>query len=267
MDTSIVDFKNPPVNEVVCGVAFRDIQNYTNPHMGLFWSTVRDDFPIAEVKPLLVPPGSELTIEITDVPPAPRYFLRSEDHSELIQLQANRFLYNWVRTETKPEYPRYRRVIRRFNKLRGLFEAFLEKHSLGPMSIRELRLTYVNHIPQGEGWNTPSDIAKIFPAFRFKRRGCRYLTAPVGWNFVTQFPVRHKDSRLEVSIRTGSKQVADGKDQLLFIFQLTVIGNIVDPSTAQTRAWFNMAREAIDLSFLDLTNTKVQTEVWGIHEY
>lgn len=267
MDKSIVDFKNAPVNEVVCGIAFRELENYSTPQMGLFWSAVRNEFPVAEIMPPLTPPGPEPKLHLSVVPPAPRYFLRSADRSELIQLQENRFLYNWLRTENKPVYPHYKHVIRRFNKLKRTFKNFLDKHDLGSISVRELRLTYVNHILQGEGWDTPADIAKVFPNFRFKRRGCRYLNSPIGWNFVTHFPVQHENSLLEVTVRTGSKDPGNGTEQPLFILQLTVIGNVVDPSQTEMQAWFNMAREAIDLSFLDLTDAKVQKEIWGIHEH
>lgn len=265
MDDSIVDFANPPVAEVVCGIRFAELPNYSSPHMGLFWSTLRDEFPVAEVMNPLLLPGGKIKFKVS-APPPPRYFLRSEDRGELIQLQEDRFLYNWIRTESKPKYPRYRQVIKRFNKLRDRFESFLSDHDFGPISIRELYLAYVNHIAEGEGWNTPAEIGKVFPDFRFKLRGRRYLKAPIGWNLVTYYPVKDRNARLEVSMRTGEKKTVEGNEQRLFLLQLSVIGDVVAPSPGEQQDWFDMAREAIDLGFLDLTSGKMQNEVWRMHE-
>lgn len=267
MDESIVDFENPPVSEVVCGVGFTKPDNFTSPYMGLFWSTVRDEFPVAEVKPPLPPPGSEFNFILSDTPPPPRYFLRTREGDELLQLQENRFLYNWLQTQRNPKYPRYKNVIKRFHKLRKQFEMFLQDHDLQQMAVRELRLTYVNHIMEGEGWNNLADVGKIFPNFQLKQRGRRYLRGPTGWNFKTWFPVKDRNSRLQVTIRNGIKKIAEDPEQRLYVLDLTVIGDVVDPSQGELQRWFDMAREAIDLSFLDLTSSKIQNEIWKVQEH
>lgn len=267
MSDSIVDFENPPVSEVVCGIAFTKLEDFTSPYMGLFWSTVRDEFPVAEVKPPLPPPGSEFKFTLPDTPPPPRYFLRSSEGNELLQLQENRFLYNWLGTQSNPKYPRYKTVIKRFHKLRKKFEKFLQDHDLHQMAIRELRLTYVNHIMEGEGWNNLADVGKVFPNFRLKQRGRRYLRVPTDWNFMTLFPVKDQNSRLQVTIRNGTKKTAEDVEQRLYVLDLTVIGDVVDPSQGELQRWFDMAREAIDLSFLDLTSSKIQSEIWKVREH
>ena len=89
MDESIVDFERPPVTEVICGIGFKSIAQFHAPHMGLFWNAIRKDFPIAEVRPPLMSPGeSPGIIKVLEGTGAPtRFFLRSEDRTELVQVQ------------------------------------------------------------------------------------------------------------------------------------------------------------------------------------
>ena len=266
-DKTIVNFGNPPVTEVVCGIGFRRLANYSTPQMGFFWSQLYDEFPTAEIKAPLVPPGGqiEFSTEFGSLP-SPRYFLRNPGRDEVVQLQDTCFLYNWIKTPEKPVYPRYAKVVRRFNKLRNQFQSFLRKDQLGELDIRELRLTYVNHIPQGQGWNTLSDLGKIFPAYRMRSQKRRYLGRATAYNFTVRYPVRDKNSHLEVSIRTATQETEAKEVQTVITFQLAVIGQVVSPSEQEIQGWFDMAREAINLSFLDLTSKEMQQKLWQIDE-
>ena len=267
MDESIVDFDKPPVSEVVCGIGFAEPRGFSTPHMGLFWRTVLEEFPVAEVKDVITPPGETHAIRVSNVPPPPRFFLRSEDRSELIQVQENRFLYNWLKTDDDKPYPRYKKVITRFHEFRKRFERFLADYGFGEIAHRELRLEYVNHIPEGEGWEHPADINRIFPGFKYRRRERRYLKPPMDFDIRSRHPVAYENSRLDVSIRTGCKRAGENSEQRIFIFQLTVVGDVSDPAEEEMQAWFDMAREAINLSFLDLTSSNAQAKIWGIHEH
>lgn len=42
------------------------------------------------------------------------------------------------------------------------FQVFLEEEHLGALMPEQYELTYVNHIPQGEGWKVNGDIGKCF---------------------------------------------------------------------------------------------------------
>jgi len=268
MDVRIVDFERPPVSEVVCGIGFDSLSNYSAPQMGLFWSEVIEEFPHAEIKAPIFSLGPDPGITISSEEfPTPRFFLKNSMGDELIQLQEDRFLFNWIKTDPQKEYPQYQYLITRFNDLRRKFGQFLRKYEIGPLMVRELHLAYVNHIPEGQGWSTFKDVGKIFPSFKLDGRKFRYLSKePRGWNFTIHYPIKDEKSRMEISIRPWSRQVGEGKDERLFIFQLSVFGNVVDPSPEEIQRWFDLAREAINLSFLDLTSEKSQKEVWGIHE-
>ena len=174
MDDSIVDFDHPPVSEVICGIGFKELSGFEAPQMGLFWNAIRSEFPIAEGRGPIVPPGGEFTIELSPETAAPiRFFLRSKNRAELVQVQSNRLLYNWLKTESGNPYPRFRGVIKRFRFVRRRFERFLKANSFEAPAIRELRLEYLNNIPSGEGWKNLGDLSKLFPDFRYRRRNRR----------------------------------------------------------------------------------------------
>ena len=266
---SLVDFDNPPVSEVVCGLGFQNPADYSTPHMGLFWSSIRDEFPHVQVSPPLPPPGP-ITLVASDTPPPPRYILKNKGGNELIQVQDTWFFYNWVRLGTDNEYPHYNWVMSRFHEHRQRFEKFVEGAGIGKIVPKELRLTYVNHIPEGQGWNKLESIGRVFPDFKYRRRTRRYLRPPRLWNIVTNHPVEDERARLEVSIRSGSRRrkTMEGteEEQKLFIMQLSVIGSVDALSDDEMQSWFDMAREAIVLSFLDLTDDKVQRDIWRRHD-
>jgi hypothetical protein len=57
------------ITEVVCGVTFRPLAKITAPHLGLYWASIRPDFPTCrEVEPLL-PTASTAVSRIIRPPP------------------------------------------------------------------------------------------------------------------------------------------------------------------------------------------------------
>ena len=50
-------YKNPPVDEVVCGCQFQPLGRFKLPHLGLFWEKFRREFPTTEHAPPLVSEG------------------------------------------------------------------------------------------------------------------------------------------------------------------------------------------------------------------
>ena len=263
MDTTIVDFEKPPVAEVVCGLGFERVPQFHSPHMGLFWAQIRDEFPISEVHP---PIQSSLVsrsfVEFVEFPELVRHFYRSADRSELVQLQQDRFLYNWLKASTDTIYPRYKGVITRFGRLRKKFDQFFKQLDFPPLRINELRLEYVNHVLKGEGWESPADINDVFPDFRFRKKGTKYLRPPTAWNLAFRHPVKDPNSQMNIAIRTATKPGDGDQQQQIFLIQLSVIGRLENPPARDIQEWFDMAREAIDLSFVDLTAPEMQKRFW-----
>src|SRR5688572_21037642 len=86
-----VHFKRPPVVETLLGVQFAALPRLTLPMLGLFWGTIRDQYPVSQVQPPLNPaieefpptPTLQVGVEIASEPDARFWFIRD---TELIQV-------------------------------------------------------------------------------------------------------------------------------------------------------------------------------------
>ena len=82
----------------------------------------------------------------------PRIWFVSKEQNMLIQIQDDRFLFNWRRmqVQNKEAYPRYSKIIEAFKTNLRIFQRFLEEEKLESVKPKKCELTYVNHIPKGE---------------------------------------------------------------------------------------------------------------------
>jgi len=175
MTRPLPEFDNPPVTEVALSVQFEKLDSLRVPQLGYIWHAFRDRFPQMEEQPPLEPafeqfglptgrrPGVRL--ELLATPPRPRLWFLNESGTELVQVQQDRFVRNWRRTEDSKEYPRYTRLRARF---REDFEAFcdlIRVEQWGSIEPNQCEVTYVNIIPAGEGWQEHGDLGKVLTVF------------------------------------------------------------------------------------------------------
>src|ERR1700760_3715241 len=93
-------FSNPPITEVVTSLYYLPIGELRSQHIGLFWGSVRERFPFCDQQPVvIVGPNDPMPIlELSgEMSPMPRFWLHSDKHPMLIQLQRNAFMLNWRR--------------------------------------------------------------------------------------------------------------------------------------------------------------------------
>lgn len=120
-------------------------------------------------------------------------------------------------------------------------------------------MTYVNHIPKGDGWETNSDIGNVFSDFAWHAGKERFLSAPDRINWRTSFALPNRAGRLHVKIQTG---VFREDEHPLLLFELTVRGIGTDTSAEAMWAWFDLTHEWIVRGFTDLTNPQMQKNIW-----
>ena len=108
------------------------------------------------------------------------------------------------------------------------FRQFVDAFKLGPLQPIQDEMTYVNHIPQGDGWNSLEEIGNVFPDFTRRRQGERFLRQPEQINWRTSFPLPQQRGRLHTVVR-HTKRMSDKKSLLLF--ELTARGFPGDPSS------------------------------------
>ena len=256
------DFEKPPLVEVVCGVLFDDVKELLVPHFGQLWERFKPEYVACQERPPIAPVfennASELTIEFSNIPPLPRIWFVRQDGNGIIQVQRDRFLYNWRQTRPSDEYPRYHTVINSFNAHFSKFQEFITSTALGEVRPLQYEMTYVNHVPFGkDGVNR--GIGRILPDCAWRALPERFLPEIEGfiWNPVFRLP--DENGRLHVKAQV----VIRANDNMpILLLEITARGIGTDRSIEGMQAWFDLAREWIVRGFADLTGSDIQDE-WG----
>jgi uncharacterized protein (TIGR04255 family) len=260
------EYDNPPVNEVVCGILFKRIDEFLNPYLGLLWERYKPEYSeCLEVVPLVPiienfdkpsPPEPQADLE---APLLPRTWFVHTNGNGVIQVQRDRFLHNWRKIRPDDEYPRYQNVLSMFRSHLSQFTQFLAEHSLGAVTPLQYELTYINHIMQGEGWETISDVEKVFPNFSWPTSKDSFLSSPESVNWQLTFMLPDQAGRLRTKLQSATRR---GDGHPLLVFELTVrgIGNYTTLETMWN--WFALAHEWVVRGFADLTDPQVQKDIW-----
>ena len=250
-------FKAPPINEVVMGVRFAQIEGLQLTHFGLFWSLLRGEFgrseeasPLGTIEDLIISKGGG---------PLPRTWLIHNDEQYLIQLQPNIFFFNWRRQKDTGEYPRYATIKPLFHDYLHRFLEFLTKEQLPLPEAANCELTYVNMIPERQIGGAIDGIGGMFPDLSWRQLKDRYLQAPNSIIWQTTFDLPDDAGELTTKIQSA-KRVADDVSYLRFEISARGVGSKLPMDTLE--GWFDLAHEAIVLSFVDLTGIEMQREVW-----
>ena len=265
-DSPLPKFDDPPVIETVLGVEFSGLDNWGVPHFGLLWIHMRDRFPRWDVKPPLVSeienfdrsaskPQSSMQI-LTE--PEMRCWFVDEDDKTLVQIQKDRFIYNWRKTDTNDKYPHYEDSVRpAFEQVWKEFNNFVNQEQLGNLNILQCEVTYINHLEIGIGWESTSDFGKVFTTLTDPERG-EFLPLPEALSFNSAYQMPEKSGRLRVSVKPAFRN-KDGKE----ILQLTLTAR-VKPSEgdfASLMRCLDLGREWVVRGFADLTTQRMH-KIW-----
>ncbi len=252
-----IKFQNPPINEVIVGVYFDRPMMVRSEHVGVFWNSVRKEFPRIVQQPELLVPMSGPEIVFGDGFPPPRHWLIAPDDESLMQIQPNAFLFNWRKRNGK--YPHYESVKQRFDSLLGQYCRFMESEfEIAAPKIRVTELTYNNVIEPGEIWSGPADTGNVVPGFAVPSLPLENAEGG-GFNFVSAHRMSN-DSTLQFALKTGSS-VADPKKPVL-VLEFRTLGNHPSIPISDTLAWFNTAHDTIGDCFLKVTNPEIQKTYW-----
>ena len=255
-----VRFDDPPVIELVFGVAFATLKKFSTPHVGIFWQSLGPDFQRVEDVSLLGPPSGRLTLDFAEPMQWPRVWMFSEDGNHLVQVQKDRFLYNWKSAKGDAGYPTFGRIFPTFQAHFGTFRSFVSDNELGEFEFRQFELTYVNHIPYDsvvpEVRGIGSDI--LVDHVRDESRE-RFLPIPFMINWQSQFQLPDDAGVLSATARSG-KSPEDGEP--LLRLDLSVRGITEDVSDEGMIRWFELAHDWIVQGFTDMTAPDMQERVW-----
>ncbi len=267
------DFERPPVEEVALSVQFAPLRGLTTAHVARYWESVRDRFPSwkeappieAAVElfgaPLVGMPKFEFRVEGGLIPN--RALFEAASGGELVQVQRDRFVRNWRRREGTTEYPRFPALRKSFRDDLDGFRAFLTGAGLSSVEGNQCEITYVNHLPAGEGWAKHGDVGAVIGPLSGPTSDSGLPvpeTVEATFRYRFQWPGEDEPAgRLHVQVAPVHR-IQDGLPMLKVV--LTARGRPRSPDTDQVLAWFDVAHDFLVSAFASLT-TPTMHKHWG----
>jgi uncharacterized protein (TIGR04255 family) len=251
-----ITFAKPPVNEVVLGQTFIGRPDFLIPHYGEFWALIRDEYPECQHAAPVFTPGQLPFSDATAGVPLPRVWLTSADGTRLVQLQQDRFYVNWRQTEKSEPYIRFPAIRAEHDRLLALFESYIERVTGRANRTVRHELTYVNLLPQGEGWNSYGDLNKVLKDWSWPTPST-VITPSDRFLSQLEFNLPQDAGSLVVKLQTA-KRTRDGLPTLKM--ELIASSNAT-PDLSRDR-WTEVAHEAIVQTFKELTTSQMHQDHW-----
>jgi uncharacterized protein (TIGR04255 family) len=265
------DFAAPPIVEQAITLDFNPIHGFSLVHFGQFFGEVASEFPDhshdirldALVENAGLESSPEIGIRLVQMGShLPRLLLRNA--TELIQVQNDRFSFNWCKPPIGGEYPRWETTFSRFNATLERFEDFLSAAGLAPLALRQCEVTNVNIIPVSTFGSSFDDIGKAF------------VVDPLDFNVPCLVPetyVRTRQHRI-VNADSGMRgrlhtllqpaySASDGSAAFKLDFTARSLPNL--NMKTEVAEFFGIARDSINAAFM-ATTTKQMHKLWGEKE-
>ena len=251
-----IQYENPPINEVVCGIHFDPVKDLQAGHLGLLWHKLGPDFTSTEDHNLL-PSIPEQDMNFRTLPLLRRAWFIHKDDNDLIQTQFNRFIYNWRKKRPDDRYPGHQIFIGNFEKYLSCLQDVLSEQRLGDFTPRQYEIAYINNIFQNEGWETISNLEKVFPYF-ISYKGQDILPPNImEINYQMGFTLPDDSGQLQLSIRNAQQR---SDDRHLLRVEFRAISN---QPHKEIRKWFDSAHNFIFDVFTNLVSDEIQVKYWG----
>jgi len=267
-DFGLPTYASPPVVETILGVQFDRLAKLKNAHLGAFWKTLGADWPNVSDQPP-IPEQTERFEESAAWADAPQISFNSEFASRLqirnaeadrmIQLQNGRFHYNWMRQDSAL-YPRYNVIRPAFEAYLTRFMTFIQQEGLGKFRPNQWETTYINQIPEGTIWQTPSDWGFFRPLAHIP--SIDSVIQAEGFTGEWTFLIPDRRGRLHVSWQRRLRR-SDSKSVIALTF--TARGPI--PSNGSTvenvLTGVDLGRRTIVKAFAGLSSAEAN-QAWGL---
>ena len=260
------EFKSPPVVEVAVSIQFK-APVLTGPSQILWWSQVREKFPkLEQVPPLprtvetFEPHRSstpQITLQVSKTPPTPRILMVEQSEAELIQVQQDRFGYNWRKLKPEHTYPRYLSIRNEFVKQLTAFEQFLASEHLEKIVPTQCEVMYVNQIFKEGVWQQHGELHKVIPSVT-PHLSENFLPAPESMQFLFNYLIVNEEQkplgRLYVSVEP-SFRASDMEP--IFLMSLVARGAPRSEGLEELLRTLDMEHEYIVRGFTALTSPEM----------
>ncbi|CAN5812698.1 hypothetical protein BH23PLA1_BH23PLA1_24910 [soil metagenome] len=263
-------FSNPPLVETVLGVQFASIPGFTSGHCGWYWKKYLDSSWVKTSElPALPdqfekfghqdwrPPSIKLTASLAPHPS--RLQIINSDDDQVIQIQKNRFIYNWRKRDSV--YPSFDKLFPDFLSKFSGFRDFLEAAGLGTPSPNQWEVSYVNHIPKGSLWETPGDWHLVLPGLyplplSLDDAKFESMTSEVHYEIIP------KRGRLHISVHHGKVYDDNKNDREIIVLHLTARG----PVLSDKSGWdtdMKIGHQVLVRTFARIASQRA-LEYWGV---
>lgn len=259
------EFENPPISEVALSIEFSPLEKWRGPHSGLYWAQIQKVYPTTEVHPPLASQiekfdvawqRPEIRVELAS-PDLSRFWFLSEDQTRLIQVQRDRFIINWRKVRGDEVYPRYQDEMRpRLQKEWREFRDFISGNKIGEIAVQQCEVTYVNDIPEGQGWTTFPESLNLYSWWGKGTDG--FLPLPERLSSAGSFLMPDQQGRLHFLSQPAIRNVDQKR---LSQLRLTARGKPTSDSDAELFNWMDLAREWVVRAFTDLTSSEAH-KLW-----
>lgn len=264
------DFRKPPVAETVLSLQFEPIGGLTTGHIGLLWQRFRDELPFIEEHPPLSPvvekfgppPPLRFDVTIEEKLPAPRVWFLNQEKTELIQVQADRFIHNWRKVQGVEPYPHYEPIREKFRGEVAILEKFLNDEGFGALAVNQCEVTYINHIERAGVWEKHGQLERVLRNWGFVQPTA-FLPEAEDAAIRLRFVILDKSGdqpigRLHVVLHPAWKKVDNSP---ILSMSLTARGIPLSEDIEGAFAFFDLGRQWIVKGFADLTTPDMH-RVW-----
>ena len=260
------NFKNPPLAETVLSLQFEPLAGLTAAHIGLLWQRFRNELPLIEehsplrpVSETFEPPSAaQVEVSVEAKLPVLRLWFLNEKKTELVQVQADRFIHNWRQMQGLEPYPRYEPIRKRFRDEVTVLEEFLEAEGLGTLAVNQCEVTYVNHIEPSGVWERHGQLEMVLRNWSGSHAAAflpESESGSVHLRYVIRGETQKPIGRLHVTLRPGWKK-ADTSP--ILTLSLTARGAPLTEGIEGAFSFFDLGRRWIVKGFEDLTTPNMQ---------
>lgn len=265
-------FTNPPLVERAITVVFEKLEKFTLGDFGLLWSSALDGFPVSEAVATVAADieqydgfvVAQQTIELVPGNALPRAYFRNPEAGELVQVQPDRFTFNWLKTGPDHCYPHSEATLERFSALYRGFESFVRDRDIGQIKIIQCELTNVNAIAVSDVGGSFADVATVLklPDWQADSDSVCLEGQLVGARHLMMDENGKPFGRVH-AIGQPALRVTD--DEPTYRLDIMARGAPLGDGLAGARVFFDEAVSAINSVFLAIT-TKAGRRYWGEYD-
>jgi len=190
---------------------------------------------------------------------ASRIQITNSTGDRMLQIQQNRFHYNWRRKGDA--YPSYSKMRGEFDAHFRAFAHFIKQTGLADIIPAQWELTYVDYVPPGELWETPEDIHRVVPGLL--GTGSCHAELPLetvsgDW----RYEITPRRGRLYINLSLGKTA---GYDTSGILIQMTARGPVIGDPWTSLYEGMDVGHAFLIRKFIEVTSPGAH-RVWGRKE-